>query len=300
VLEGTVGEWAGILREKTARLSGLGVVTGLGGTGDKGPAYQKALQVLVQSGGRPPTVPREGTIALCMVEALGESGRVKPLTAGVRLDGGGLGMTTLRDRAGEVHAAAVGTLGKGEKGVWTVKVIRKGVGKNTVILQPRFPWPELARALSERIASAPGGYRPRVEDGRVLVRCPGETPAGKLLELVGPLKFYMTAEKPKIVLDRRAGRIRVLGKGVRFSRLNMRIGDGLRVVSGGRANDFAVVEVSKKRGLVRVRTSRQVADVLRVLDRFGVTWGGIRQLLEWAESSQALPAGVFSLGDGSG
>ena len=79
---------------------------------------------------------------------------------------------------------------------------------------------------------------------------------------------------------------------VRFARANIKFGGDFRVVSGGRANDFAVVEMRRENTLIRIRTSRKVRDVAVLLDRLGVAWDHLVQLLQWASGSDALDAQV--------
>ncbi|MHC4599532.1 MAG: flagellar basal body P-ring protein FlgI, partial [Planctomycetota bacterium] len=152
-LEARIGDFAGFKGGSEFVATGVGIVVGLGGTGDRGDAFLRVQEFLkTQTDLRAPPETRfeEGRVALVAVEsrispALGSAAgivgaSVRPLGNTESLKGGMLLETNLiRPGQGEVQAIAVGP-------VLTVRVDRKGEPVET---------PKLGRIMKIEVRDRP-------------------------------------------------------------------------------------------------------------------------------------------------
>jgi len=297
-VSGTVGAWVTVEEgKKNAVLSGLGVVFGLRGTGDRLENHQRAASILRQSAGDTKPPPEEGSLAAVMVSGAGTEGRCKPLGKGVSLDGGHLAMTYLRDRQGKVQSAAVGTVSKAEKGAWSVRAIPKSGGRSTLKLVPRYGWTDVGRAVYECLERADLPWAVRLEkDGGIVLVAAKPFTAREVMARIKGVRFYGVVRETRVLLHPGRKAMEIFGPCPKLERANIRMNRGgadtVRVVSGGRGNDFSVVEIRRQNRLLRVRTTRGLADIVRVLDRLGTSWAEVTGILTWAAGADALKAKV--------
>jgi hypothetical protein len=293
-----VGAWVEVEKgDRNTVFSGLGVVFGLRGTGDRLENHQRAASILRQSAGDPKQPPLQGSLAAVMVSGAGTEARCKPLGKGVSLDGGRLAMTYLRDRQGQVQSAAVGALRKTEGGAWAARAIPKSGGRSTLKLVPRYGWTDVGRAIYECLdrADLPWAVRMEKDGGVVLVAAKPFT-APEVMARIGEVRFYGVVREARILLHPARKAMEIFGPCPKLGRANIRMNRGgadtVRVVSGGRGNDFAVVEMRRQNRLLRVQTTRGIKDIVRVLDRLGASWTEVMGIVTWAVGADALKAEV--------
>ncbi len=297
---GTIAEWFEPAAAGASRSSGAGVVKGLKGTGDKGEAYNRAIEIFVEVAESANEMPLESTIAAVIVESEGgDEARVMPMSKTSVLDGGELIMTYLRDGNGEVRSAAFGPVKKASGGSYTARAVPKQAGGGGVILKPRYPWPDPGDSARAAVSAHPS-YKANFEpDGLLRVSCGKEATVETVMKDIGKLEFKGTVKNARILTDMKAGAVTIFGKGVVFDKCNIRLGNDIRVVSAGPKEDFAIVEIAKEGMIARVRTTRKAADVIRILDRLGVDLKEIAQILKWASDSGVLNAGLLTAETGN-
>lgn len=287
-VEGLVGEWMEPPVQVSEACSGPSVVCMLKGSGDKGEAYNRAIEIFLEVVESAKEMPLEGDVAAVIVEYKGGPGaEVRPMVSGSDLTGGDLVMTCLRDGRGQVRAAALGKV-SGGPATWTVKALPKQTAAREFLLKPRYSWPDAGKAaIGEIRKSAFGAGASLDSEGAIRIPGGGESTVESVIKGLGSIRFEGKVESPRIVIDTTAGTVDIYGE-ASLDAANIRLGSAVRVVSGGPANDFAVVEAARDGVTYRIRTTRKIRDIVRVLDRMAVDIEGIERILRWAFDSKAL------------
>ncbi len=289
-LEGLVSDWMDAPVLVSEACSGPSVVKGLKGTGDKGEAYNRAIEIFLEVVESAKEMPVEGDIAAVIVEWDGKSdAKVKPMWTGAVLEGGDLAMTCLRDRRGDVRAAALGRVEKSGSNAWTVKVLPRQTAAREFAIRPKYAWPDAGKAVFGGIKQSKAGSKAALDpDGSIRLAGDEKSTVESVAKELGKKSFSGRVEDPRIIVDPIAGAITIYGEGVCLDASNIRLGSGVRVVSGGSANNFAVVEIQQKNRTCRIQTTRMIRDIVRVLDRMAVDLAEIGRILKWAYESKAL------------
>ncbi|MCU0723910.1 MAG: flagellar basal body P-ring protein FlgI, partial [Planctomycetes bacterium] len=269
-LEAAVGDFAVFSAGEGKTLTGVGLVVGLAGTGDRGESFRAVREwAAAQPELRMPPDAKieEGAAALAMIEAridpsqgkaAGLAGAsVRPLGNAESFEDGVLLWTDLLDPGtGEVWAAALGpvlttTVDAGGAPVRTPKlgrILQIGVkgriepgGRRTLLFRPA--WPELlegaAEAIRRAFPSVEASVRPPDRLSLRLPDDPLEVPED-LEARTKALEFRArSAGLARILLDGRTPAIVVAGGRPSLARGTYLVGGGIRVVSYGPARPGA-------------------------------------------------------------
>jgi len=260
--EGKVGDVARFVRGEWKPVTGVGVVAGLSGTGDRGDAFTRT-QAFIQNHpdlrAPPDTDCGEGAVAMVMVEAriamwLGRSAglvgaSVRPVGNAESLDGGMLLETDLLDPGeGEVWALAAGPVlvSRVDAGGRAVKTPKFGrIMKIEVkarfrpgeirVLEFRPVWPELLEAVSLAVSEAFPAIRTEVElPNRVRLVLPDDPLALTLdfTERILGLPFHSgSGLLARVLCDEKKKRILAVGARLFLGRGSFLLGEGIKVVS---------------------------------------------------------------------
>ncbi|GEM_PF-3145374 len=342
-LEAPVGGFAAFSTGKRITVTGVGVVVGLDGTGDRGPAFETALaHVDAHPDLRAPpgTKIEPGLVALVMVEgriseslgtAAGLPGAlVRPLGNASSLEGGLLLETGLLDAGtGEVYAVAAGpvlvrrvaedgtavitpALGR----VMNVLVKARHRPRDTLTLEVSPAWPAVLEGIGSSIREAFPAVTVRT-DGPDRIRLllpedPLSVPDDLEARVLGTVFRAGSPGLPRLLCDEQEAVFFAVGPAPYLGRGTLLLGQGVRVMSlappGGSVppaskgaaveTDVAIVEVARGEGRRRIRTFRWVRDVVRVLDRLGVSYGGVKAFLVLAADMGILSAEIVDVEPG--